>query len=654
MAMKNITKFSLTLSLCLIFTLIALFAKSISAQSSASENQYIVVLKETEKDPPGIAKKMSADYSIKTKHVYKQVIKGFSAIIPSDKLEKVRSDKRVKYVAEDRLVEINAKKVKPTRIPTPTNTPTTSPLSIRVVTPNGGEVLERGQTYRITWEAPAQIDMVTLGYKACDSCLDWIVNNIANTGYYDWTVNVGNTTNTLFKIYIIGYDTGVGSVTDTSDNSFTVLQPTPTPSIWLQVKTPNGGEALHVGQTYGITWNSDPRIDKVTIGYKACESCLDWIAYNVANTGWYTWNVNTASTISTQYLIDITGYWTGYGSVNDKSDNYFNVIQPTLMPTIVPTVNPTSIPTATPIPTGQIIPLGIKRIDAITSGTSYFSVAVLDTGVDLDHPDLKENILIAVDCTSGTCIAGGDDDHGHGTHVTGTIAARNNNIGVVGVEPMARIVSIKILDKNGSGYWSQIIAGIDWLTANASKYHIKVVNMSLGGSGISDNNCGYSNNDPFHQAICTSVATGITYVVAAGNDATDVSSKVPAGYNDTVITVSALVDTDGLPGGLGAGNGYGADDTFASFSNYGLVVDLGAPGVNVYSTVKDGLYGYKSGTSMASPHVAGAALRYLMNNPGSSWQQVLSGLKAIAEQLNNGHTDPSGKHPEPVVMVTGL
>jgi hypothetical protein len=103
-------------------------------------------------------------------------------------------------------------------------------MSVQIVQPNGGEVLTVGSVYRIIWNSTSDIDMVTIGYKSCDSCLDWIAYNIPNVGYYDWNVFVGNTINTQFKIYIIGYDTGVGSISDTSDNNFTVLQPTPTPT----------------------------------------------------------------------------------------------------------------------------------------------------------------------------------------------------------------------------------------------------------------------------------------------------------------------------------------------------------------------------------------------------------------------------------------
>jgi hypothetical protein len=98
-----------------------------------------------------------------------------------------------------------------------------STLSLTILSPNGGEVLKWGDVYRITWQSSSEIDMVTIGYKSCPSCLDWIAYNIPNTGYYDWNVFVGNTTNTQFTIEIIGYDTGVGSTIDYSDAPFTVL-----------------------------------------------------------------------------------------------------------------------------------------------------------------------------------------------------------------------------------------------------------------------------------------------------------------------------------------------------------------------------------------------------------------------------------------------
>ena len=314
------------------------------------------------------------------------------------------------------------------------------------------------------------------------------------------------------------------------------------------------------------------------------------------------------------------------------------------------------IVTADGKPSGQAvqpperIPTGISRIGAsdIANKGAGVTVAVLDTGIDLTHLDLKTNLLPGASFIPRTTA---NDDNGHGTHVAGTIAGIDNTIGVVGVAPLAKLVPVKVLDKRGSGTWSTVIAGIDWVTKQNidtdTANDIKVANMSLGGVGISNNDCGVSNNDPLHKAICKSRDAGVTYVVAAGNEAGDASKSVPAAYDDAVITVSALADYDGLPGN---------DDTFASFSNYGSVVDLGAPGVNIYSTYKGGGYATMSGTSMATPHVSGAAALYLSKNvetllDGTTFITVRNALRTMGEI--SGHTS-SLLHPEPVLQVGNL
>lgn len=304
--------------------------------------------------------------------------------------------------------------------------------------------------------------------------------------------------------------------------------------------------------------------------------------------------------------------------------------------------------------TTQTVPTGVMRLAASSSAANKgagATVAVVDTGINLTHPDLAANIIAAKSCISNKTA---NDDNGHGSHVAGTIAAIDNNQGVVGVAPQAKLVAVKVLNSRGSGTWSQVICGLDWISANAAKYNIKVANMSLGGGGSSDNNCGNTNSDALHKAICKARDAGVTFTVAAGNSGADTSTFVPAAYDDTVITVSALADSDGKNGGVGAATPYGTDDTFASFSNFGSAVDLGAPGVNIYSTYKSGGYATLSGTSMASPHVAGAAALYLAKFPGSSWTQVRDGLKSVGEVLGSGHTDPSGKHPENVVSISSL
>ena len=275
----------------------------------------------------------------------------------------------------------------------------------------------------------------------------------------------------------------------------------------------------------------------------------------------------------------------------------------------------------------QTTPTGIDRIDGELSSTVAgnggdgvsVDVAVLDTGIAA-HPDL--DVRSGKNCTSGKKSTA--DGHGHGTHVAGTIGAKDDGVGVVGVAPGARLWAVKVLNDQGSGTRSGIICGVDWVTANRST--IEVANMSLGGSGTEPSAPGCSTGDGYHDAICKSVALGVTYVVAAGNSSADSAVHVPAAY-DEVITVSALADFDGQSGGLGAPSCRAdEDDTFANFSNYGADVDLIAPGVCINSTWPGGGYNAISGTSMASPHVAGAAALYKATNPTASPAVVKSAL----------------------------
>ena len=278
----------------------------------------------------------------------------------------------------------------------------------------------------------------------------------------------------------------------------------------------------------------------------------------------------------------------------------------------------------------QTTPTGIQRIQAPTSPLAQIDgvdqrvavdVAVLDTG---SGPHVDLNIAGGYNCTSSNTSAY-NDDNGHGTHVAGTIGAIDNGSGVVGVAPGARIWSIKVLNAQGSGSGSQILCGIDWVKQHAST--IEVANMSLGGATTmqDDHNCGNTNGDSVHKAICGVVAAGVTFAVAAGNDGKDAAGFFPAQY-DEVITVSALDDTDGKAGGLGAGNSFGADDTLASFSNFGADVDVIAPGVSIYSTYLNNGYGSMSGTSMATPHVTGAAALYKAGHASATPAQVRSAL----------------------------
>lgn len=301
----------------------------------------------------------------------------------------------------------------------------------------------------------------------------------------------------------------------------------------------------------------------------------------------------------------------------------------------------------------QTIPTGINRIFAASNaavdidGTDDWRVdadiAVIDTGVDLQHPDL--NVAGGVTCVTGNCKTGGDDDNSHGTHVAGTIGALDNDQYVAGVAPGARLWSVKVLNRTGTGYSSWIIAGINWVAANAGT--IEVANMSLGGSG-------YSQAE--YDAIQGAVNKGVAFAVAAGNADADARAYSPAAF-DNVLAVSALADFDGVAGGLGTPTcRTDQDDTLADFSSWGTVVDVVAPGVCILSTLplENGGSGVSSGTSMASPHVAGAlALLASARNPATA-ADVRALYDTIRASGNLAWTDDSGDRvKEPLLDVSG-
>jgi subtilisin len=207
-----------------------------------------------------------------------------------------------------------------------------------------------------------------------------------------------------------------------------------------------------------------------------------------------------------------------------------------------------------PIAPGDTAPTGVRRINAATPTMVKKTkvgakVAVIDTGIDLNHTDL--NSRSGKDCVQPGTPA--QDDNGHGTHVAGTVAAKNNGTDVVGVTPGTRVFAVKVLDASGSGSFAQVICGIDWVAANGpgTRKNIRVANMSLAGGGSDDGNCGHSNFDAMHTAICNAVTTkGVTFVVAAANSGVDFASAFPAAYNE-VLTASAIAVSDGLSGGTG-------------------------------------------------------------------------------------------------------
>lgn len=332
----------------------------------------------------------------------------------------------------------------------------------------------------------------------------------------------------------------------------------------------------------------------------------------------------------------------------------------------------------------QTIPTGVRRIGCqsntrwINSTTTPIDVdvAVLDTGIDLTHPDLNvwQNV-------SFTGTATGNDDNGHGSHCAGIIGAQNNGIGVVGVAPGCRLWAVKVLGSSGSGSISQVISGFDYVVQHASE--IEVASMSLGGAGYFQS---------LQLAIQNCVAKGVVVVAAAGNDTMNLygldhvlgtsDDEFPGCYPEC-LTVSALCDTDGIEGGLGPDVNFSGiafrswDDARASFSNWseevdsskaalgvvspGGAVDVAAPGVNIYSTYMNGGYATMSGTSMACPHVAGAVALYIAANARAT---TAAGVYAIRQAIidaaipmkdwgRNFEPQPTyrAQFPEPLVWV---
>lgn len=238
----------------------------------------------------------------------------------------------------------------------------------------------------------------------------------------------------------------------------------------------------------------------------------------------------------------------------------------------------------------QEVPYGISRV-GYASGAGK-TAWVIDTGIDLDHPDLNVDVARSVTMfTSGKDAGSADDGNGHGSHVAGTIAAKNNSTGVIGVAHDATVVAVKVLDSRGSGSYSGVIAGVEYVAANGAAGD--VANMSLGGPV----------SQALDDAIIAAANEGIRFALAAGNESTDANDSSPARVNHAnVYTVSAMDN----------------QDTFAYFSNFGNPpVDFCAPGVNIKSTWKGGAYNTISGTSMASPHVAGLLLLGTINTDGA-------------------------------------
>ncbi len=255
-------------------------------------------------------------------------------------------------------------------------------------------------------------------------------------------------------------------------------------------------------------------------------------------------------------------------------------------------------------PLAQTLPWGVNRIDAdlawaYSKGTGV-KVGIVDTGIDMDHPDLAANIHGGYNCIKEN--SNFDDDHGHGSHCAGIAAAIDNTIGVVGVAPEAWLYGIKVLNRRGSGTTADCIQGIQWCTDN----NLDVISMSWGSTSYSQ---------AMHDACDAAWNAGLFLVGAAGNSG-DSNIIYPAKY-DSVVAISATDSSDNL----------------AYFSCYGSAIFLAAPGVSIYSCYKNGGYTTMSGTSMACPHVSGTAALAWARYPSYTNAQIKQLLQNTAEDL---------------------
>ncbi len=264
---------------------------------------------------------------------------------------------------------------------------------------------------------------------------------------------------------------------------------------------------------------------------------------------------------------------------------------------------------------GQQTPWGVSRVHAPESWAKAsgqgVKVCVVDTGIDASHPDLKDNVAggwNAID-NSGNF----KDDNGHGTHVSGTIAAVDNKIGVVGVAPKVSLYGVKVLDASGSGAFDAVIAGMQWCV----QHHMQVASMSLGAD---------QGNDSLKETVAAMAKGGVALIAAAGNSGPGAGTVgYPAGYPGA-IAIAAMDSSDHV----------------AEFSSRGPQVAFIAPGVDVLSTYMGGGYRKLSGTSMATPHMSGLAALAIAARGVSGYKAVLAALKSAATPIAGDDKNEQG------------
>ena len=257
---------------------------------------------------------------------------------------------------------------------------------------------------------------------------------------------------------------------------------------------------------------------------------------------------------------------------------------------------------------------GVKQIGAgvvheYNKGTGV-KVAIIDTGIDYDHPDLDGNYKGGYDFVNGD--SDPMDDNGHGTHCAGIVAAEDNDIRVIGVAPEAYLYGVKVLNSGGSGLWSDVIAGIEWSVDN----DMQIISMSLGDGDL----------ESVEAACDAAYAAGIVVVAAAGNSGNPAGRGDNVGYPAAYSSVIAVAATD-------------SQDERARWSSTGPDVELAAPGVSIYSTILNDNYGYKSGTSMACPHVTGTAALVKEAYPEWTNVQIREQLQITADDLGASGLD---------------